>query len=162
MHQLERVMTPKIETSAPPASSVPLPAVILTAAGALPFVGLAMAPWIGLKPFGRPPVEVLGLYALTILSFMGAIHWGLAMSRAGGNEAWSYVASVLPALLGWFALAFLPETVALRVMAAGFVILLLYDIRASRLASAPAWYPRLRVPVTVVVVSALALASAYQ
>ncbi len=152
-------MRPDLPSAATGRSSVPLPAIILTAAGALPFIGLALAPLVGLRPFGRPPVEVLGLYALTILSFIGAIHWGLAMARADGDETWTYVASIIPALLGWFALAFLPEATALRVMAAGFIALLLYDLRASRLGTTPAWYPQLRVPVTIVVVVALLMAS---
>lgn len=151
------------EPAAPQAMSqnepVPMPAAVLTAAGALPFMFLAAAPWFDFNPFGRPPNDVLALYALTILSFMGAVHWGLAMSRPRTDETSSYVASVVPALAGWFTLAFLPQPVALRVIAAAFVILLLYDVRASRLGIAPAWYPRLRVPVTIVVAAALTIAS---
>ncbi|NJM55750.1 MAG: DUF3429 domain-containing protein [Verrucomicrobiae bacterium] len=138
---------------------VPLPALALTAAGALPFIALSIAPWIGAMPTGRPAIEPLSLYALSILSFMGAIHWGLAMGRAEHNDVWPYVASVTPALVGWFALVFLPVTLALRVMAAAFVLLLVYDVRAARHNAAPPWYPHLRVPVTVVVVAALTLAS---
>lgn len=150
---------PSAPQARPESDSVPMPAAVLTAAGALPFMFLAAAVWFDFKPFGRPPSDVLALYALAILSFMGAIHWGLAMSRSKTDETWSYVASVVPALGGWFALAFLPQPVALRLIAVAFAVLLLYDVRASRLGIAPAWYPILRVPVTILVAAALAVAS---
>ena len=140
---------------------VPAPAAILGASGALPFVGLVLAPLWGLEPFGRPPLFVLALYSVTILSFMGAVHWGLAMAEYGGRRdtAWSYVASVMPPLFGWFALAFLPQVVALRVIAAAFILLLAYDIRAVRLGLAPMWYTRFRWPLTLAVVPTLVAAS---
>ncbi len=147
------------QNSRNPLNHVPLPALILTAAGAIPFLALAIAPWLNFRPFGRPAVEPLSLYALAILSFMGAIHWGLAMAKPNTNQAANYAASVIPALVGWFALILLPVALALRVMAAAFVLLVIYDIRATRRGIAPPWYPRLRIPVTVVVVTALALAS---
>ncbi len=145
--------------TSPGAERMPWPAAILGAAGALPFLFLSIAPWVGFEPFGRPPVSVLALYALAILSFMGAIHWGLAMARSGGDLTWSYVASVLPALVGWFALAFLPMTVALRLIAVAFAVLLLYDLRTVRIGLAPRWYSALRLPLTAVVVGSLMLAS---
>ena len=138
-------------------SRVPLTAAVLGAAGALPFIGLLIAQRWGVEPFGRAPLGVLALYAAVILSFMGAVHWGLAMAEFGGRRdtTWSYIMSVMPALLGWFALAFLPMPVALGVMAFGFALLLLYDLRALRLGRAPAWYGRLRWPLTLVVVPCL-------
>ena len=147
--------------SQPAARTVPIPAAILGAAGALPFVGLLLAPFLGFEPFGRNPVAVLGLYAAVILSFMGAVHWGLAMAEMGGKRdtAWSYAISVAPAVFGWFALAFLPHPVALRAIALAFALLLLYDLRAVRLGRAPPWYGRLRWPLTLVVVPSLMAAS---
>jgi hypothetical protein len=141
--------------------TVPAAAAILGAAGLLPFVGLPAAAWWGIEPFGRSPVAVLALYGVAILSFMGAVHWGLAMAgvAAWRDAAWSYGASVLPALFGWFALAFLPLPVALRALALGFALLLLYDLRAVRLGAAPAWYARLRWPLTLIVVASLLVAS---
>lgn len=143
-------------------SRVPLTAAVLGAAGALPFLGLLMAQRWGVEPFGRPPLSVLALYAAVILAFMGAVHWGLAMAEYGGRRdtTWSYIMSVIPALLGWFALAFLPMTVALGVIALGFALLLAYDLRALRLGRAPAWYGSLRWPLTLVAVSCLLAAMA--
>lgn len=142
-------------------TTVPAPAAFLGAAGAVPFVALVLAPLWNFEPFGRSPLLVLSLYALVILSFMGAIHWGLAMAEYGGRRdtMWSYLASVMPALFGWFSLAFLPQVVAFRVIAAAFVLLLAYDLRAVRLGRTPPWYTKLRWPLTLVVVPSLLFAS---
>jgi hypothetical protein len=142
-------------------NTVPLPAAFLGAAGAIPFVGLVLAPLWNFEPFGRPPLLVLALYASIILSFMGAVHWGLAMAEYGGRREtmWSYLVSVMPALLGWFSLAFLPQVVAFRVIAAAFVLLLAYDIRAVRLGRSPPWYTKLRWPLTLIVVPSLLFGS---
>jgi Protein of unknown function (DUF3429) len=139
--------------------SVPLPAALAGAAGLLPVAGLVAAGLLGFEPFGRHPSAVLALYGAVILSFMGAIHWGLAMRAEPGEATWSYIASVIPALFGWFALAFLPQPVALRLLAFAFALLLLYDLRAARLGIVPAWYPRLRWPLTIVMVPSLLIAS---
>jgi hypothetical protein len=140
---------------------MPLAAAVLGAGGALPFVGLLVAAWRSWEPFGRSPTLVLALYAVVILSFMGAVHWGLAMAgRAPWRDAaWSYGVSVMPALFGWFSIAFLPITVALQAMAAAFVLLLVYDLRAVRLGIAPPWYSGLRIPLTAIVVPCLLMAS---
>jgi Protein of unknown function (DUF3429) len=102
---------------------------------------------------------VLAFYSAIILSFMGAVHWGLAMADVHVLRVSGYIVSVIPALVGWFAISFLPLPVALRVIAAAFALLLLFDLRAVRIAQAPAWYGRLRVPLTLVVVPALLIAS---
>ena len=145
----------------PDPTVIPATAAWLGAGGLLPFIGLLIAPLAGAEPFGRPPVVVLGLYTAVILSFMGAVHWGLAVAEFGGRRdaSWRYALSVVPALLGWFALAFLPLPVALRVIAGAFALLLLYDVRASRIGTAPPWYARLRWRLTAVVVPCVLAAS---
>lgn len=139
--------------------AIPAVALILGVAGVIPFVGLTLAPLASFEPFGRDPLNVLALYGAIILSFMGAVHWGLAMADTHASRASGYIVSVIPALVGWFAISFLPLPVALRVIAAAFVVLLLVDLRAVKLAVAPAWYGRLRIPLTLVVVPCLLIAS---
>jgi Protein of unknown function (DUF3429) len=144
-----------------PETRVPAPPAILGALGALTFAGLLLAQVESFEPFGRPPTGVLALFSAVVLSFLGAVHWGLAMAEYGGRRdtTWSYIVSILPAFLGWFSVAFLPIRVALGVIALGFVLLLLYDLRSLRLGRVPSWYGRLRWPLTVVVVPCLALAA---
>lgn len=143
-------------------TQIPTAALTLGVAGLVPFVGLFIAEIWGLEPFGRAPMLVLAQYAATTLSFMGAIHWGLAMGEFGGRRdaSWTYAASVVPALIAWFALAFFPLPVALRIMSAAYALLLFYDMGAVRRGFAPAWYTNLRWPLTLVVVPCLIFASA--
>jgi hypothetical protein len=148
-------------TSTPFSTAVPTAALSLGVAGLIPFLGLSLAEVAGLEPFGRAPMLVLAQYAATTLSFMGAVHWGLAMGEYGGRRdaSWSYAASVVPGLVAWFALAFFPLPVALRIMAFAYAALLVYDLGAVRRGFAPAWYGRLRWPLTGVVVPCLFFAS---
>lgn len=140
---------------------VPPAAKWLGAFGAVPFVALAIAA-IALKDAARvQALFSLATYGAVILSFLGGIHWGLAVAGAGtGTSAdglrHRLVLSVIPSLVGWGAL-FLSPPLALGVMAVAFVVMLLVDIRATRRGEAPPWYPRLRLPLTVVVTASLAL-----
>lgn len=72
--------------------------------GLIPFVGLAAALWL------VPPVDralagmaLLG-YGATIVSFLGGIHWGLAMREGLAQPMPSLLWGVVPSLLGWAAL----------------------------------------------------------
>jgi Protein of unknown function (DUF3429) len=154
-------MTPSDISHDPDPHAIPAAAAILGAGGLAPFLGLLAAPILGAEPFGRPPLAVLAIYAAVILAFMGAVHWGLSMAGYGGRRdtSWRYAASVVPALLAWFSVAFLPLSVALGVMAGVFALLLLYDLRSSRIGTAPPWYARLRWRLTAVVVPCLLAAS---
>jgi hypothetical protein len=139
-------------------SPTPRPAALLGLTGAAPFVaGLALAffPDDSLRGWG---LWLLLIYGAIILSFMGGVHWGAAMLR----DEISFGAlgrSVLPSLLALPAVA-LGGTLGLVLLALGFCGLLVYDeseVRANRL---PLWYPKLRRPLTGLVVACL-LVGAY-
>ncbi len=137
-------------------SGVPEPAALLGAAGLLPFVVGALATLDG-GALGRRAPGALLAYAAVILSFMGGVHWGLAMSAA--RPSWlRYGASVVPALLGWAALL-AGGRAGFVLLAASFASLYAYDRGAVRAGEAPAWYPALRWPLTLVVCLCLALAA---
>ena len=137
--------------------SVPKPAWVLGIAGLLPFVACATALQVGPPELFEPAYAALIGYSVAILSFMGGVQWGLAM-RSDANGQWlAYGASVVPALLGWAALLS-PPAVQLPALAAGFTLLLMYDLSAVRRGTAPVWYRQLRWPLTAVVVVCLALA----
>jgi Protein of unknown function (DUF3429) len=72
--------------------------------GLIPFVGLAAAAWVG-WPAGLPPpsAALLG-YGAAIASFLGAIHWGLAMGVGRAQADRLLLWGVAPSLLGWGAL----------------------------------------------------------
>ena len=139
-------------------TKVPSIAAWLGGLGAAPFIGLAVA-----LPFLSGNSRMLVAHALvaygaTILSFLGGIRWGLAIGFAygpdNGNLEASLTLSVIPSLAGWAALL-VAETPALFILSIASAAMLCVDIRATRIGEAPLWYPKLRIPLTCVVVVAL-------
>lgn len=77
-------------------------------AGLAPFVGGALLVWLGLPQEQHAFVTLaLSGYAALILSFLGGIHWGLAM-RLSAPPALPLVWGVMPSLLAWPALLMPP------------------------------------------------------
>jgi hypothetical protein len=72
--------------------------------GLVPFVGFALAVWL-LPPAqqARAAQALLG-YSVSILSFLGAIHWGLAMRNPSRPSPGMLVWGVVPSLVAWLAL----------------------------------------------------------
>lgn len=141
------------------ATRVPAAAIWLGAAGALPFATGALLAMHGPGEASAFALHAVRAYGAAILAFMGGIHWGLGIGgteRAGGWIRLSW--SVVPALVAWGALL-LPERPGLLLLALAFVLLLAGDLIAVRRGGAPSWYPRLRWPLTAVVVPALLLAA---
>ena len=135
--------------------TIPLEPLLLGLAGLVPFAGLSAA--MAFAPASAPDdaLRILVLYAAVILSFLGGVHWGLALRQAPGT---SFTASVVPSLLAWAAAAFLEPKAALIVLGAGFAALLVYDIAVVRGRGAPVWYRPLRVGLTAIVMTSIALA----
>ncbi len=96
-------------------------------------------------------------YGAVILSFLGGIHWGLAIASNHGNGDLPrrLFVSVAPSLVAWAGLL-LPLRVGLLVLAAGFAAVLYVDVRATRAGEAPPWYPRLRGPLSAAVLATFA------
>ena len=133
---------------------IPPQALILGVAGVLPFIGLTFS---GLA---LPHLQVPGLrlYAAVILSFMGGVQWGLSIGSPVGQPAWRrYGASVLPALIAWSSFV-LSSRDGLMVLAVAFLGLLGYDLWTALRGEAPMWYGRLRLVLTVAVISCLIVA----
>ena len=136
-------------------TAVPAAAAWLGAAGLIPFVGLAFAAVFLADRLPTPAMLALAGYGAVILSFVGGVHWGLATAEPGSAEMGRrLVAAVVPSLIGWSALL-MPAQAGLLVLALAFAGLLPFDLRAVRRGHAPAWYPRLRWPLTIVVVASL-------
>ncbi len=139
----------------PGPAGIPRAALWLGPLGLIPFVAGALAPW--LLPLAWEPEASLALigYGAVILSFLGGVHWGLA---APAGRPLQIGLSVVPSLVGWLALlvANLHATgPALWLLAAAFAILLAGDLVAAGRSLTPAWYPRLRLPLTLIVVACL-------
>lgn len=131
---------------------IPVAARWLGFGGLIPFVATAMAAVIADGPLRDLAARALPAYGAVILSFLGGVRWGLAMPRSDRLFA-ALAASVLPALLGWVSLL-LPASTGLVLLAVGFAAMLAADLRLS---SAPSWYRRLRLPLSLGAMSALLL-----
>ena len=148
----------------------------------------------GLVPFFAPPLAILALPALTadpaavaaygvvlvgvqltyaavIVSFLGAVHWGLVLADRGGRGqggaaglaaaparmAWS----VVPSLGAWLTLVLFQVTLigwlGLALMAAWLLACFVYDRWAIGRGLAPGWYLDLRKVLTAGALSSLAL-----
>lgn len=90
-------------------------------AGLIPFAVLAAALWLGPQEHLSFVRLALLSYGATIASFLGAIHWGLAMRDVGARRVAPYVWGVLPSLVAWGALL-APPVVGLLVMAMLLVV----------------------------------------
>jgi hypothetical protein len=125
--------------------------------GLIPFVVLAAVAVVGGDYAGFCSYALIA-YGAVILSFVGAVHWGIALTRAElsdphRNAAWIW--SVVPALLAWLALLIAPVAAAV-VLVVGFVAQYLQDRRLARRSSVPLWYLPLRLKLTSVACACLA------
>ncbi|KAJ3249791.1 hypothetical protein HK104_007560, partial [Borealophlyctis nickersoniae] len=110
-------------------SEVPAAPKYLGFLGLVPFVGTTLAAFH--MPEALPLLQELqATYGAIILSFMGAVHWGLAMASVGGTPTTSrYILSTLPAILGFFSISFMQKPpVMLMTQMAGFLALLVGDV----------------------------------
>lgn len=141
--------------------TIPAAALLLGAAGVIPFAGLALVIALGGVGLLAPEQaeRVLRLYAALILSFMGGAQWGLASARRPAPSARSLTVAVLPALFAW-ATFLIPSGPGLLALSGAFLALMLYDLWTVRRGEAPAWYGRLRIGLTLAVVGSLQVALA--
>ncbi len=142
--------------------ATPMPATVrwLGYGGLWPFLALALACWVD-SDWAPRALQAQLAYGAVILSFVGALHWGLAMGAPGldaaarnGRYAWS----VVPSLLGWVALL-LPNATGLWLLALGFVLHFGQDWRHARGAGVPGWYLPLRARLTAVATACLLLSA---
>ena len=124
--------------------------------------------WGGLIPFGlaalgtHSGVDSLVLYGFIggttygaiILSFLGAVHWGLAMQD--DRSPYWYVWSISPALMGFTSLLIFDAKLQLLALMPLFVLTWSVDRQAASLGLVPPWYMRLRTILTIGAVTSLA------
>lgn len=155
-------------TGKPPANPAGPPPVvhILGWLGAVAFIAFGVGTWLLDNEAAAFSARAVMLYGAIILSFMGGVHWGLAMARHASGTSQppmaqpidaQFIASVIPALIAWAALL-LPPAIGVPVLAIAFVLLLVFDLYSVRGGTAPQWYPTLRIPLTVCVTASLMIA----
>ena len=124
--------------------------------------------WAGLVPFGLAalgthsgidtlvPYGFLGgtAYGAVILSFLGAVHWGLAMQD--DRSPYWYVWSITPALFGFASLLLLDVEMRVATLIPLFALAWSVDRKAANHGLIPNWYMRLRSKLTAGAVISLA------
>lgn len=116
--------------------------------GLIPFVGLAALVWLPDAGYSDRALAALLGYGVTILSFLGAIHWGFLMRDGSPQPSGLLLWGVLPSLLGWVALL-LGTVPGLWLVAAGLWACFLVDRVVYPQRGASAWLP-MRLMLTVV------------
>lgn len=71
--------------------------------GVIPFAGLSAAVWLTPPDTSSHMALALLAYGGSILSFLGAIHWGLTMRAASEPRTTDLVWGVVPSLIAWVA-----------------------------------------------------------
>jgi hypothetical protein len=127
-------------------------------AGLVPFAACAVlllaVPEAGLRSLVER--ALLG-YGAVILSFLGGVHWGLALRGDPGRGPRMLAIGVVPSLVGWVALLAPFETAA-AIQVGAFGAFWLYEHRVLGPSVLPAAYLALRRWLTVGVVASLGLA----
>jgi len=134
----------------------PQPAAALVGLGLVPFVAGALGFWLLPPMLAAHALDAQVFYAVTVLAFLGAVHWGAALADGlDADRLWPRLCwSVVPALIAWIA-ALMTARPALIVLMVGFGAAYLVDRRARDRGELPAWYLGLRRPATAVVVLSL-------
>ena len=128
---------------------------LLGYSGLIPFIVFTIGSWIQIPMVSDSPY-ILITYAAVILSFMGAIHWGIAMSNLKEDNFRYFIISVIPALIAWASLL-MPESYAIILLIIGFIALIMYDWAVEKSLRLPSWYLPMRKKLTTVVILCLCM-----
>ena len=139
---------------------VPVLAVILSAAGLIPFVGCALLAVRADPVHGAVSAIALINYGAVVLAFLGGVHWGFVMEgQEAPAERQRLVLGTVPALIGWIASLLgtnAHPVFGIALLIAGFVTTAVVEHRARRLDLMPHGYMMLRWVMTCIVTLLLA------
>ncbi|MGF1475004.1 MAG: DUF3429 domain-containing protein [Geminicoccaceae bacterium] len=140
-----------------PLAEVPRPALKLGFAGLIPFAAGAVAVRIDDGRLTAVVHAVLLGYACAIASFMAGVQWGFgSVAELDDRDRFRVLGlSVVPALIAWLALL-APLLIGYAGMILAFVLIYRTDLGLAQRSLTPAWYPTLRLPLTLGVVLCLA------
>jgi Protein of unknown function (DUF3429) len=120
-------------------------------AGLVPFMFLAGALWMAPASMRTFVASAEVHYAASVLSFLGALHWGFALASPGLDERHrrqALVWGVLPSIYSWL-VVLAPARLALGLLVAGLLIVLGVDQGLYRRYRSPAGWLALRWVLTI-------------
>lgn len=124
----------------------------LALGGYIPFAFLAVSAAMDLTlPFGVSAVAAFLVWSLVILTFLGGIRWGMALTQEPLDLS-SIILSVVPCIIGWFALVLEPQW-TVTVLAGLFLLHGIWDVRALR-STTLGWFAPIRLTLTFLVFAA--------
>ncbi len=124
--------------------------------GLLPFVSLTLGVWLVDPVWMHAFVQGQQAYATVILSFLGGLHWGVAMLGSSLTLQDTRIAlwwGVTPSLIAWASTMF--GGFSFAVLMAGFVLAYRVDKTMFPRYALPDWLPGLRARLTLIVVLSL-------
>ncbi len=146
---------------------LPALAILLGVAGLIPFLACGLFAVSVAGPLANTWLLALIFYGAVVLSFLGGVHWGLALAApepdptlgdAARHDRLRFGLGVLPSLIGWAALlstVLIAPELALAVLIAGFCAAVVTETRLARSELLPGGYLWLRWALSVVVVAVL-------
>jgi len=140
-------------------SSMTATAWFLAGLGAIPFLAMAVAavisPAFAAARLGGE-TAFLG-YGAVILSFMGGVRWGRALTLdQPARAAEQMILSVAPSLAAWLTLL-IDRPWSLLLLAAGFALQAAWDFKSAGAGLLPAWFGRLRLTISAIVIASIGL-----
>ena len=125
---------------------------ILGYLGLIPFLASSALTWF--TQFHAFAVKSLSIYAAVILTFIGGVHWGIAMQidqnkiQPKNNIRNQFIFSVIPSLIAWMTIVFFnPHALIILALCFG----LFWFIEKSNYQEyLPSWYTQLRPHLTLI------------
>lgn len=139
---------------------IPLAALIPGVLGLIPFWGLALLVALPLDIPADLAMFSLVTYGAIILTFVGAIWWGLAVHAPDGTpRSWMFIWSVIPSLIGWSGVL-TSDVFGIPMIIIGLLMQWALDLAIHRACPSlfAAWLLKLRTLLTLAAVIALAIA----
>jgi uncharacterized protein DUF3429 len=144
--------------------TLPQAALLLGVAGALPFVLLSLELTMGWplsRVVGVNAGQALLVWGAFVLMFLAGLQWGLAVATADRSDAWRrYGFAAFPSLAACLSL-WIGGRTAFYIEAGAYALVAIYEVWSAGLGEMPRWHVRLRLALSVVVVSALGAAAHY-
>lgn len=110
--------------------------------GLVPFIAGAILALLS-EELGNRVLGGFLIYSVAILSFMGGVHWGLALV-AGEMQRMRLAISIVPVLVAWLGVWLLPPVYAVALMGAAFIGQWRLDRPILAALDVPRWYVQIR------------------
>lgn len=130
----------------------------LSLAGFLPMIGFAGSLYVlgSEHVLSESLTQMFKTWSIIILSFLGGIRWGMAVTNAD-EKPWVLLAAIVPSAIGWMTL-FMGEPLSFLILLVAYCAQGAWDSLSINAGAAPRWFGQIRIWLTLLVVGAHLLA----